>query len=57
MPDGGNGTEAEKPDFKVLCPACGKKVDRVDGEYARHYTGSESTENLCLMSRREIIAP
>ncbi len=57
MADRGNGKQAEKRDFKVLCPACGKKVDRVDGEYARHYQGSESIENLCLMSRREIVTP
>lgn len=36
---------------KVDCPKCGKKVDRVDGEYARHYSQVE----LCTMSRREIL--
>lgn len=35
---------------KVQCPKCEKTVDRVDGEYARHYTKSE----LCTMSRREL---
>ena len=56
MPDGGNGTQ-EKPEFKVSCPVCGREVDRVDGEYARHYRGAELTENLCVMSKREIAAP
>lgn len=55
--DGGNETQVDKPEFKLSCPACGREVDRVDGEYARHYRGEESTENLCLMSRREIAAP
>lgn len=36
---------------KVKCPKCQAKVDRVDGEYARHYVRVE----LCTMSRREIL--
>jgi uncharacterized C2H2 Zn-finger protein len=35
---------------KTKCPKCEKLVDRVDGEYARHYVQAE----LCTMSRREI---
>ena len=35
---------------KATCPACNRKVDRVDGEYARHYVRGE----LCLAARREI---
>lgn len=38
-------------ELKVKCPECGKKVDRVDGEYARHQTKG----NLCLMSKRDIV--
>ena len=36
--------------FKVKCPRCGQSVDRVDGEYKRHYR----KKKLCLMSRREV---
>lgn len=38
---------------KAKCPKCGKTVDRVDGEYARHYPNGE----LCTMSKREIAKP
>lgn len=38
-------------DPKAKCPKCGRKVDRVDGEYARHYTDGE----LCTMSKRRIV--
>lgn len=37
-------------DFKVECPKCGRKVNRVDGEYERHRARGE----LCTMSRHEI---
>jgi hypothetical protein len=35
---------------KAQCPACGRTVDRVDGEYARHYVEGV----LCVMSKREV---
>ena len=35
---------------KVQCPKCLQIVRRVDGEYDRHYVGSE----LCTKSKREI---
>jgi len=41
----------KKRELKVECPSCEKKVDRVDGEYARHNTRG----NLCLLSKREIV--
>lgn len=36
--------------FTIECPKCGRKVERVDGEYGRHRSRNE----LCPMSRREI---
>lgn len=38
-------------DPKATCPKCGKRVDRVDGEYARHAAQGE----LCTMSRRDVV--
>jgi len=37
--------------FKVECPACRRKVDAVDGEYARHTANG----NLCPMSKRDTV--
>lgn len=37
-------------DPKAKCLRCGRKVDRVDGEYGRH----NDRGILCLMSKREI---
>ncbi len=57
MPDGENGAEMQElQGFKFACPSCGKEVDRVDGEYARHYVGGETIDHLCVMSKREIPA-
>lgn len=39
------------PAATVQCPRCGKNVEPVDGEYARHYAGRE----LCVGSKREIV--
>jgi hypothetical protein len=36
---------------KEECPKCGQKVDRVDGEYERHYVVANV---ICTMSKREI---
>lgn len=38
-------------DSKAICPTCNKKVDRVDGEYGRHYVRGA----LCLNSKRELM--
>jgi hypothetical protein len=37
-------------DSKETCPTCNRKIDRVDGEYGRHYVQGV----LCLSSKREI---
>lgn len=39
---------------KVRCPKCEDIVDRVDGEYARHYLVANV---LCVMSKRKIEEP
>lgn len=44
------GSEAKVRDSKAICQTCNKKVDRVDGEYGRHYVRGE----LCLSSKREL---
>jgi len=38
--------------FEVKCPKCSEIVDRVDGEYARHYVVASI---VCSASRREIV--
>lgn len=46
--------EADLPELRaheVKCPKCGQVVDRVSGEYARHYVVASV---LCTASRREI---
>lgn len=37
---------------RFQCPKCEEFVDRVDGEYARHYVFANV---LCTGSRREIV--
>lgn len=39
------------PAFRIECPKCGRKVNRVDREYERHGSRGE----LCTMSKRKII--
>jgi len=46
-----NGREGSVGHGKVKCPKCEQVVDRVDGEYARHYLVATV---LCVMSKREI---
>src|SRR4029077_8132669 len=38
-------------DRKVTCPWCGREVERVDGEYARHY---RTKGEVCVGTKREI---
>jgi len=41
----------EAKEAKVSCPRCGREVDRVDGEYARHY---RDKGEVCASVKREI---
>lgn len=38
-------------DRKVTCPWCGREVEPVDEEYARHY---RTRGELCIGAKREI---
>lgn len=38
-------------EIKVSCPWCGREVERVDGEYARHY---RTSGEVCAGVKREI---
>lgn len=40
------------PVGKIKCPKCGQIVDRVDGEYERHYVVANV---LCTMALRQIM--
>lgn len=43
--------EQEPLYHEVKCPKCGQIVNRVDGEYERHYVVANI---ICTSSRREI---
>jgi len=38
-------------DRRVACPWCGREVERVDGEYGRHY---RTKGEVCVGTKREV---